>query len=196
MTETVSIIIGTYGDKDNWYPLGRKAEASAYNQTVPAKEVLWFHAPTLQQARNEGVNNATGDWLVHLDADDTLDPHYVEGILNGTGDLRQPKTLGVHPDGHTDAEAVFIEPKFWLLEGNWLIIGTGVRRELVQRVGGWGDEPFYEDWDLWLRCWKAGATIGTAPEAIYCVGVNTVGRNSPDVEAQKFWFAKIARRYR
>jgi hypothetical protein len=44
-------------------------------------------------------------------------------------------------------------------DGNWLVIGCVARTDLLREVGGFRDFPVYEDWDLWLRCWLAGATF-------------------------------------
>jgi GT2 family glycosyltransferase len=64
-----------------------------------------------------------------------------------------------------------------LTDGNWLVIGTCVRAELVRKVGGWREWAFYEDWDLWQRCWLAGATIEAVPDAVYRAHARTSSRN-------------------
>ena len=44
-------------------------------------EVIVTHERTLAEARNRGVELASGEWLVHLDADDRLDEGYAQAIL-------------------------------------------------------------------------------------------------------------------
>jgi len=64
---------------------------------------------------------------------------------------------------------------------NHAVIGTLVRRKLFERVGGFRDLPAYEDWDLWLRCLRAGAQMVDVPAAVYRAHVNPDGgRNSQD----------------
>ena len=64
-----------------------------------------------------------------------------------------------------------------LLDGNWLVIGAAARTELVRQVGGFRDWPMFEDYDLWLRCYLAGATIERAPRAVYKAWIRSGSRN-------------------
>jgi hypothetical protein len=64
-----------------------------------------------------------------------------------------------------------------LTEGNWLVIGALARAELLRQIGGWRDWPVYEDWDLWLRCHLAGASIEAIPAAVYRAHVRPDSRN-------------------
>lgn len=174
---TVGIIISTFGS-DEWMLRGMDLAL----ETVQSGPVIHSHADTLHQARNGGadmmIQEHDPEWLVFLDADDSLASGYVEGILAGTGDLRQPMTVGLIID-EWDGEPNLIPAADSLMVRNWLVIGTGVRAAMFQEVGGFRDLPALEDWDLWLRCWKAGAVIGTAPEAIYEIGIKENSRNSP-----------------
>lgn len=187
-----TIIIPTFGDLAVWDPLADRAELSAQSQTVSA-EVLRVHGETLADARNEGARRAMGDWLVFLDADDELDPGYVEAMLSGSAALRQPATLGI-VDGVEDDAPVVI-PRKPLLEANWLPIGTMVSRELFLRVGGFLDEPMLEDWALWLRCWLEGATIESIPDAVYRVHVRPASRNSGERPDAVRIYNEIRQRY-
>src|SRR5688572_819436 len=95
-----SVIIGYYGNKDLWEPLVDRAVLSAQSQTRKC-EIIPMYADNLQAARNEGAERASGNQLVFLDADDELDPAYVEAMESKEGDLKQPSTLGV-VDGKED----------------------------------------------------------------------------------------------
>lgn len=194
MTEA-AIVVATYGDEARWGALAEAAIASAEQQTV-VSQTVYVHGDSLHEARNAGAAQTDSEWLIFLDADDTLDPHYVEQMLKGTGDLRQPMTLGVYPDGTTDAP-VFIPPKASFADGNWMVIGTPVRRCFFEAAGGWSDEALYEDWALWWRCWLAGAEIGKAFGAIYRITVHPDGggRNLPQRGVQEYWFRQIANTY-
>lgn len=188
-----TIIIATFGGAE-WAKKAEKAIASARNQTVPA-QVIPLHAQSLAQARNGAAYMASTEWLIFCDADDSLAPDYVEKMLEGDDDhLRQPSTLGVYPDGTEDEEPVLI-PERPLTQSNYLVIGTMCPRELFLDVGGFDDDlPVLEDWDLWLRMWKAGAVIGKRPEAVYRVGVNPDSRNQKK-DVHNRYYNQIRRRY-
>ncbi len=189
----VTVIIPIFGDEDRWTPLAVRAQTSAWHQTVEPAAVVISVAPTLSEARNRAGYAARTEWLCFLDADDELDPGYIEAMLAGTGDLRQPSTLGV-VNGVEDAAPVLIPAKP-LLEGNYIVIGAFVRKEIFESAGGFTELAAYEDWDLWIRCWLGGAVITTCPEAIYRVHVQPNSRNQLDRDAAVRSYNFIRNRY-
>lgn len=169
---TVSIIIGTFGDV-KWSDLANeRALPSALAQGV---EVVHAHGDTLAQARNDAANTATGEFLVTLDADDELSRGYVEAILKGSADLRSPAIQYIYPD--YEEKPKLLTPKN-LRRGNYLPVGTAIRRELFMEVGGFRDLRAWEDWDLFVRLYLRGATIEQIPEAVYRAYWNPIGRNN------------------
>jgi glycosyltransferase involved in cell wall biosynthesis len=176
--DTVDVIIATYGDKELWDILAERALVSVMNQTIHPNSVYRCHDENLAAARNIGAADSSSEWLIFLDADDELDPRYVEHMLAGDGDIRQPSTLGV-VDGKEDDYPVLIPPRAGgFMVGNHLVIGSMVRRDLFMTAGGFRDLPVLEDWDLWIRCQLCGGDVGTAPEAIYRVHVRSQSRNT------------------
>jgi glycosyltransferase involved in cell wall biosynthesis len=197
----ITVCIGTFGDEQVWSALAHdRAMVSVDRQTLRPDNLIWSHGPDLHSARNDAASRARTEWLCFLDADDELDPHYLEAMTQAITELDmadwllQPATLGVHPDGHEDADAVLIPPKP-LLDGNFLVIGTLVRRAQFERLGGFCDFPLYEDWDLWLRCFLDGASVHQVPGAIYRVHVNATGRNSADRALQVRIYQQIRNRH-
>lgn len=169
---TVSIIIGTYGSSE-WIQLAQeRAIPSAEAQGV---EVVHAHAETLSEARNQGVLQTSGNWLIFLDADDELAPGYVEAILRGSADLRSPAIQYIYPD--RIEEPKLLAPKN-LRRGNYLPIGTAIHREMFWKAGGFLEYPAWEDWDLVVRCFLRGATIEQLPEAVYRAYWSPNGRNN------------------
>jgi hypothetical protein len=179
----VTICVATYGEP-RWSDLARsRAIPSAEQFGVP---VVHVHGDTLHGARNAAVDQVDTEWVIHLDADDELEAGYTDTLAAGAADLRAPSVRymkGRH--GH------LIMPKVaghvhdctadCLPWGNWLVVGTAVRAQMVRDVGGWRDFPWSEDWDLWVRCWHAGATVEAIPQAVYRAHVRRDSRNrAPD----------------
>ncbi len=186
--QSISVIIGTFGDVDTWAPIAQRAVKSALAQTWEPEGVYYNHADALHTARNEAAERAGGEWLCFLDADDELDVDYLRHMTiaiesNGSEDLLlQPATLGV-VDGREDPFPVVI-PKKPLLDGNYMVIGTVVRRDRFLAAGGFHDYPMYEDWDLWIRMALEGARHVAVEKAVYRVHVNPGSRNQAAHQAQ------------
>jgi glycosyltransferase involved in cell wall biosynthesis len=183
--EDFTICIGTFGTSE-WVHL-------AHERAVPSAEaqgckVIHRHAPTLARARNDCVALADTDFVVHLDADDELEPGYIEAMAGAKGDLLAPR-VSCWREGRPIRAGVFMPyvnkrherrhacEADCLREGNWLVVGAGVRKALVEHVGGWREWDVYEDFDLWQRCWLAGAEIAAVHDAIYRQHLRQGSRN-------------------
>lgn len=178
----VTVCVGTFGDS-SWIRLAQdRALPSARALGVPTVHV---HADTLHEARNGAVAQVETEWVIHLDADDELERGYVDAMAGGTADVRAPAVRYVRGTGDRSAPARM--PRVaghthdcaarCLPYGNWLVVGAAVRAQLVLTVGGWRNFPWSEDWDLWLRCYLAGASFEAIPTAVYRAHVRRGSRN-------------------
>lgn len=179
--ETVTIAVGTYGDP-SWQRLAeRRAIPSGQAQGC---RVVHAHADTLHHARNAALAQVTTPWVIHLDADDELEPGYVAGMATTTGDVRVPMVR------YVQHRRPLARPRFpnvaghthectgpCLLYGNWIVVGAGARTDLVRGIGGWRDFTWSEDWDVWLRCYLTDATFGRAIQSVYRAHVRPGSRN-------------------
>ena len=155
--------------------------------------IVHVHAATLHEARNGAVAETNTEWVVHLDADDELEAGYITAMATGTADVRAPAVRYLR--GYGDRSAQPRMPRVaghehdctgdCLPYGNWLVVGAAVRTDLVRRVGGWRDFPWSEDWDLWLRCYLAGATFESMPTARYRAHVRRGSRNRGQGQAAR-----------
>ncbi len=192
----VTVVIGTYGDEKFWRQLAqRRAMWSAV--ASGAVHVLHEHGETLAKARNAGLARVETEWVCFLDADDELEPGYLEAMATGSADLRAPAVRYV-PWGYLSGKQPVGRPARvprvvghhhdctaeCLAYGNWLVIGSLVRAALVREVGGFEEWPVYEDFDLWARCWQAGATAESIPEAVYRAHVRSNSRNRGSMSAR------------
>lgn len=176
----LTICVATFGDAE-WAALAQKrAVPSAEAQGASA--VVHYHGSTLAQARNVCLEMVATEWVVFLDADDELAEGYVSALSRGSADVRGPIAHYIRGArerpwqprvfGHTHDCTAECLP-----EGNWLLIGSAVRTAFARKVGGFRDFEWSEDWDLWLRCYLAGASFELVPAAIYRAHVRPDSRN-------------------
>lgn len=176
----VSIVIATYGDSRWREMVSERAFPSTYGQG--AYEVLFEHYPKITSpgpARNELASQASGDYLIHLDADDELAPGYLDAMeranrgttfYEGKHVLYMPAVTYIIKGKRRPP---LMRPIGDLTQDNFLVIGTMVPRELFLSVGGFSDLPHgFEDWSLFAKCWKAGAEIVQVPRANYIAHVD------------------------
>jgi glycosyltransferase involved in cell wall biosynthesis len=186
---SISVVVGTFGD-DSWIKLAQVAAASVDEQTLKPASFHHVHAETLHEARNSGAEQAVGEWLCFLDADDKLDSKFIESMdskikeINNINALLQPSHRYNEdtPDGK--ANKILMHKPVSIKLGNFLIIATLVKKDTFMRVGGFRDLDLYEDWDLWIRCFHDGAKHFSVPDAIYDISVRKDSRNNPDRKTQ------------
>jgi GT2 family glycosyltransferase len=126
----------------------------------------------LPAARNRGAAGAGGEFLAFLDADDTLEPTFVQDLAAA---IRAEEAAGRSADvshaygqqrilkrgGGGESEFIWRVPAWdrdLLMITNLHPPTALVRRSAFEQVGGF-DEAMrdgYEDWDFWLRLASAG----------------------------------------
>ena len=115
----------------------------------------------LPGARNAGMNEANGEFLVPLDADDELEPEYLQAM---TGRMEEEPGAAY---GHCWGRYIGKMNAYWItrpfnsyqiLLSNSILGCATIRADAWQSVGGY-DESLIEgneDWDLWLRFLEGG----------------------------------------
>lgn len=184
----VSVAVPIYGDTTTWLPLARTAKASIDAQTVPTVCQI-VEGVSLVDARNHALSVVETPFVILLDADDTLAPGYVEHMLAGTGDVRWPSVA------YTDGTVWAMD---WnpLPAWNHLVIGAMARRDLLVEVGGFRDLPVLEDYDLWCRCWAAGADMQPCLDAVYRYHHTQDGRSAKAQGIHDEWHRRILDEHR
>ena len=176
----IDVIIATYGC-ESWKEKALIAQKSVLQQTSPASSIHLIHGDTLAQARNTGAYQSTADWLLFLDADDALDSNFLRAMREMIDQTTHPSPL-LYPSVLTIEDgvkslSVKTSTQNPILEGNFMVIGTLVKRADFLRAGGFRELPMYEDWDLWIRCIANGSTPKPVHNAVYHVFVNKNSRN-------------------
>lgn len=166
-TRLPSVLIVDDASSDDSAAVLTSLEAAA-----PAVAVVRLTANIgLSRVRNLAAARATTEWIVFLDADDWLEPTYLERAEER---LAQPPDVDVLvPDmtlirGHQRPRIVRSHvPPDWqeLLARNTIVQTSVVRRSLVARLGGYDPDLDFEDWDFWTRALKAGGRFDRLPGA-------------------------------
>lgn len=196
MKDSVGVVIATYGEL-KWYELGKiRALPSVYAQTVSVDKVLQSHSgeSSPARARNEGAVLIDTDWIIFLDADDTLDPKYIESMKAGYGDIRYPQVRYIETDG-TEGPIQTLHMQS-LLHGNFVVVGSMIKRKKFLESGGFDETlPYWEDWELFLKLWVQGERLQLVPDAVYNVFRNPDGRNQLTIPDPMDVFEKIRNRH-
>lgn len=126
----------------------------------------------LSSARNTGIMNAIGDWIVPLDADDVLQENAIEII---TESIKK-----------TDADAIGLSFKEFGIRETLIVlmpnptvedfkianrIGycSAIKRDVLLEVGGYSSKMWcgFEDYHLWFNLLSRGKKIITIPNIVW-----------------------------
>lgn len=126
----------------------------------------------LASARNTGIMNATGDWIIPLDSDDYLREDATEVIDKLI--LHRPDAdivgVSIRCFGISDVSQILIpEPTLADFKfGNRLAYCAAIRRQALLQVGGYSPRMVegYEDLHLWVNLLSIGKKVVTTPETL------------------------------
>jgi ABC-type polysaccharide/polyol phosphate transport system ATPase subunit len=139
----------------------------------PKTRVITTEHRGLAAARNTGIQAARGDYVCALDADDGLEPRFLEAttrVLDADDSLSFAscwlRTFG-------DEEWVW-KPERWdfpaLLAECTIATPALVRRSALLAAGGYDEgmpQQGYEDWDLWISLVERGFKGTIIPEVLF-----------------------------
>ena len=105
-----------------------------------------------------------------LDADDTIQPDFIEKCLFYKDNYDIIGT-GQQEFGDSNNKHIFkTNPTFKdFVQNNQINCCSLFRKEIWETIGGYDEEMKlgYEDWDYWLRATKAGYKVITIPEYLF-----------------------------
>lgn len=135
------------------------------------RRLEWSGGFGLSSCKNYGVDNANGEYIVCLDADDRIHPRFVEKLLAkarpgivvcpGLQEFDGGSNHG-WPTGSVTYQS--------LLGGNQIFCASMYHWQDWDKAGRYDpnlDDLGYEDWDLWLRLTKNGCNVTVVPELLF-----------------------------
>lgn len=161
-TVPCEIICVNDGSTDNSLEIARKFPIKVIDQVNKG----------LPSARNTGIMNATGDFILPLDADDILLPDTADMILatmraNPEADVIAPsfKEFGVRNT------QIILMPNPTLEDfsaANRIGYFSAIRKSVLLEVGGYSPRMIwgYEDYHLWINLLTRGKKIITMPDIL------------------------------
>lgn len=134
-------------------------------------------------ARNAGILQASGVYILPLDADDTIEPTYIEKAV---------RILDAQPEVgivYCHADLFGIETGKWELADyslktqlvdNCIFVTSMFRREDWEAVGGFSTDFIYglEDYDFWLSIIELGREVVQLPGILFHYRIKSGSRSS------------------
>lgn len=157
------ILVVDDGSTDDTYDIAKRFEFGEFPLISSPVRVIHQANKGLASARNTGIMNATGDYVLFLDSDDMLEENAIERLsqeIDATGaDVVAPSftTFGESSERVILGNFTMEDLK----AANRLGYFCAVKRSTLLECGGynprmtWG----YEDWDLWFDILKRGKVI-------------------------------------
>lgn len=181
-----SVLAQTYGDYEIVVVNDGSTDAATVklleNYDRPKTRVVHTENQGLPAARNNGIREARGDYILPLDADDRIAPTYLEKAVEILE--REPETGIVYCYGELFGAATgrIPAPTFSvrkMLLSNLLFCSAFFRRSDWELVGGYSPLMTHgcEDWDFWLSIIERGRKVVRIPELLFSYRVKEKSMN-------------------
>jgi glycosyltransferase involved in cell wall biosynthesis len=162
---------------------GSGARLDAWARSDPRVVVLHRQAVGLVAALNAGLEVCRSQIVARMDADDAAHPRRLEEqvrLLDRHPEVGVASCMVRHVPVHGVGEGARLYAR-WLnhllthadimrerfVESPIAHPSAAIRRGLLERVGGYRDVGWPEDYDLWLRLAEAGAVFAKVPKVLY-----------------------------
>lgn len=196
------------GSSDGTGALAREAAQGSDGRVRVIRREPGSGAATRGAVLNFALERARGEVLVAIDADSRVATDFVErSILAWRRDpsaaALQVQKRPVNPETNwlTRAQAEELLLDMSSQCGRWMAGGTGelrgngmfIRRDVVERLGGWGDHALTEDLDMSTRLAAAGERVTLAPDV--AVGEQALEEFRPLWHQRMRWAEGSLRRF-
>ncbi|NTV48341.1 MAG: glycosyltransferase family 2 protein [Geobacteraceae bacterium] len=160
------------------------ASTIAVLQSLKSEKIRVFHTTNqgVSAARNRGIEEAQGDYILPLDADDKIGPDYLMrsvDVLESRPDVAivyGERVLfgereGMDPLPDYNAKALLID--------NCIYPAALFRKTDWKMVGGYSEKMTYgwEDWDFWISLSELNKQVVKIPEIFFYYRVRSSSRD-------------------
>ena len=123
------------------------------------------------RARNKAIEVASGEYILPLDADDTIEPSYVEKAINVFSENPNIDVVYSRVKSLITKKELFkLCSEHHLLYGNFITCSSVFKKSDFQKVGGYDisfDKIGCEDWDLYLKFFENGLKFYQIDEVLF-----------------------------
>ena len=134
-------------------------------------------------ARNTGIKQAKGEYILPLDADDLIGSTYIEKALKAYDDNKNLRLV------YCRANKFGVENHFWdlvpyryqnLLINNCIFCSAIYRKSSWQEIGGYNVnfKSGLEDWDFWIRLLDLQSEVYQIPDVLFYYRIKQISRNN------------------
>ena len=120
------------------------------------------------KARNHGIREAKGTYILPLDSDDLILPWFIEEAVKVLEKERDVKAVFSQGEFFGEKTGQWNVPDFnihLLARKNMLCISALYRKEDWERIGGYCEEmQAREDWEFWMHMLKDGGRVVRFPQ--------------------------------
>lgn len=141
-------------------------------------------------ARNSALPHVSTEYVGYLDSDDELAPswsHHMLALMSRSPNRDIYSSDGLMVYANAPSEPVFgygtdtsLTLDDLLTECRILGGGALMRTDVLRTLGGFNEDSYGEDYDLWLRALAAGYTHAATAEELYLYHRSVTGQKSED----------------
>ena len=142
------------------------------NLQKPKTKIIRQHNMGLAAARNTGVRNASGKYILPLDSDDKIAPDFLKKCSDYMDKHKNCGICGGLTEFFGEKTGVWDLPKYSfpeILSGNRMVCTHMYRKSDWEKVGGYNKNMLYglEDWDFWLSIIELGRDVYQFDEVLF-----------------------------
>lgn len=171
--DDLEIVIVDDGSPDDTALVARRL---AERHSDRAVRLLRQENQGLPASRNNAIESTGAELILPLDADDMLDPRFVEACVAAL-DRHRERSIAYGDFQEFGARDRFVSrPEYdfvSLTSVNGIGVASMFRRRAWEEVGGYNERlcskygASYEDWDFWISCGERGHFGVHVPEAVF-----------------------------